>query len=459
MRYIVFEDKAWSNFLPFTYTRFTGDLRVGVLKLRQRLGKYFGFEPNRIIVREDLEALYKQRHADWHINNFSAGEYVFINSRLNLECLHASPTVQSIVSIDNTERTSAFPTVLINEIKNLRVGQKLISLSPTPENPPLNCQSGRLTLRVNGGNETVLAFKIKLEKSIKCNSEKLHDLYDSLETVFSESKNPLWNHTWEFLAANGNLIREDFQLVFYEEDNFMEIDPGVVALNPYDIWIGEGSTLKHGVILDASQGPIIIDENVTIMHNSVILGPAYIGKNSLIKIGAKIYGDTSIGPNCKIGGEVSGSIFQAYSNKQHEGFIGNSFIGEWINIGADTNNSDLKNTYKPVKVWFYPKKSKISTEKLFVGAFIGDHSKIGINCSINTGAVIGFGVNIYGSDLINDFIPSFSWGEAKSLIVYHFDKFIETAANVKIRRNEDLVKEEIALIKKIYENIKYYEDK
>jgi len=270
--------------------------------------------------------------------------------------------------------------------------------------------------------------------------------------------NRLWNYTWEFLHNNGEMIKADYELVFYEEDNYIEIDPGVVGINPYDIWIGEGATLKHGVILDASEGAVIIDENATIMHNAVIVGPVYIGKNSLIKIGAKIYPNTSIGAFSKVGGEVSDTIIQAYSNKQHDGFLGKSYIGEWVNIGANTNNSDLKNTYKPVDVWFYPDKSKLSTDSLFVGCFIGDHSKIGINCSINTGTVIGYGTNLYGKDLIKEFVPSFSWGEADELVDYKFDKFIETAKSVKARRDEDLTNEEIDLIKNIYENKKLYEE-
>ncbi|MCL2064111.1 MAG: hypothetical protein FWG98_07025 [Candidatus Cloacimonetes bacterium] len=414
--YIIFEDNCWNNFLPFTFTRFTGDIRAGVLKLRQRLGIYFDFEPKKIVIREDLSELYKKRHDDWEINNFPKGEYIFINSRLKVN------------------------EQIKNEIINLKFGQKLVF------------------------ENDILAFSLKFDQDFSCSTENINGLHVSLEKVVSNSSgmysqknndiinssSPLWNFTWEFLLENGNLIKDDFQQIFYEEDNFMEIDPGVIALNPYDIWIGENTIIKHGVLLDASEGPVIIDENVTILHNTVIIGPVYIGKNSLIKIGAKIYGNTSIGPFCKVGGEVSGCIFQAYSNKQHDGYLGQSFIGEWVNIGADTNNSDLKNTYKPVKVWFYPQKKKISTDCLFIGVFIGDHSKIGINCSINTGAMIGFGVNLYGSDMISDFIPSFSWGEAKNLALYQIDKFLETASTVKKRRNEDLKIEEINLINKIY---------
>ena len=403
MKYVIFEDNSWENFLPFTYTRIIGDMRVGVLKLRQRIGLYFDFEPKNVVIRENLVSLYKIRHKDWQINSFPKGEYCFINSRLRInEDLKA-------------------------QIDELKFGEKLAF-----------------------GN-AVLAFKVVFEGDMCVCTENLDSFIPCNDSENSLKGGELWSYAWELIHANGDMIREDYEIVFYEEDNFIEIDPGIVGINPYDIWIGEGAILKHGVILDATNGPVIIDENATIMHNAVIVGPAYVGKNSQIKIGAKVYPNTSIGAYCKVGGEVEDTIFQAYSNKQHDGFLGHSYIGEWVNIGADTNNSDLKNTYKPVKVWFYPDKSKRSTDSMFVGCFIGDHSKIGINCSINTGAMIGFGANLYGRDLISDFIPSFSWGEAHNLLSYQFEKFIETVSTVKTRRNEELIDEEIELMKKIYE--------
>ena len=403
MNYFIFEDNQWKNFLPFTYTRFTGDMRVGILKLRQRIGLYFGFEPENIIIREDLQDLYTQRHPDWAINKLSAGEYTFINSRVRI----------------NNE--------LKEKIITLNLGEKLVL------------------------EDTVLAFKVKIEMDGIFTAETLPELYKALQTVVYQGFSDIWNHTWDFIVENGNVIKEDFKLVFSDEDNLTEIDPGVTAINPYDIWIGENAVLNHGVILDATNGPIVIDENATVMHNTVILGPAYIGKNSVVRIGTKVYQNTTIGPFSKVGGELHDTIIQAYSNKQHDGFLGNCYVGEWVNIGADTNNSDLKNTYKPVKVWFYPDKAKKSTENLFIGSFIGDHTNIGINCSLNTGVVLGFGVNIYGSDLISDFIPSFMWGEAKNMVEYKPEKFLETAKCVKSRRKEELSDKETELIKKIKE--------
>jgi UDP-N-acetylglucosamine diphosphorylase/glucosamine-1-phosphate N-acetyltransferase len=298
-------------------------------------------------------------------------------------------------------------------------------------------------------NNDVVAIRLKFNEDFELNYNSIKELINGLNIYQITSNEPLYEYTWDLINDNEELINIDYQQIFKDDDNFCEIEPGVVSLNPYDIWIGENAKLGQNVILDATEGPVIIDENAHIMHNSVIMGPVYIGKNAIIKIGAKIYQNTSIGPFCKIGGEVSNTIIQGYTNKQHDGFLGGSYIGEWVNIGADTNNSDLKNTYKPVKVWCYSKNKKIDTNNIFIGCFIGDHSKIGINCSINTGTIIGFGTNLYGSELIKDYIPSFSWGTANNLKTYKMTKFLETAEIVKIRRNKNLSKTEIKIIKKI----------
>ena len=225
---------------------------------------------------------------------------------------------------------------------------------------------------------------------------------------------------------------------------------GTTILNPYNIWIGKDAKIKPGVIIDASDGPVILDENALIMPNAVLVGPVYLGKNSMIKVGAKIYKGTSIGPVCKVGGEVEETIFQAYSNKQHDGFLGHSYIGEWVNIGAGTTNSDLKNNYRNVEVYFYPSGKKVDSESKFVGTFIGDHTKTGINSTINTGTVVGVGCNLFGRELIKDFIPSFRWGEGSELTEYQEDKFLETVKIVKQRRNLKLTKNE----KELYTNIR-----
>ena len=166
-----------------------------------------------------------------------------------------------------------------------------------------------------------------------------------------------------------------------------------------------------------------------------------------MKIGAKIYGGSSIGPICKVGGEIESSIFQAYSNKQHDGFLGHSYVGEWVNLGADTNNSDLKNNYKNVFQYSYETGELFDSGTQFMGCLIADHVKIGINCSLNTGLVIGLGANIYGNKLFSGFVPDFSWGEADSLNTYRIDEFLDTAGKVKSRRRLELEQIESELLK------------
>ena len=402
MKVTIFDDEFYRNFFPITLTRSTGDLRVGILKLRQRLQSFFHTEETNVIIPEFLEEIYRERHPKWQINELSDDkETIFVNSRLRI----------------NSE--------LAEKIEELTENTCLIK------------------------NEIIIAGKMR-SKEGKISSENISEIFANCKKE-SVDNAELWNYTWEFIAENSNYIEEDFRNFFYEKDNFFETETGVTVLNPYDIWIGDGAEMKPNVVLDASEGPIVIDENAVIMANAVIIGPVYIGKKSRIKVGAKIYEGTSVGPVCKVGGEVEETIFQAYSNKQHDGFLGHSYIGEWVNLGADTNNSDLKNNYKTVKSYFYPSRKKIDTGNTFVGTVIGDHSKTGINSTINTGTVIGVGCNLFGRELIKDFIPSFSWGEGENLSEYRLDKFLETAQIVKKRRNLELTAAEKELYSKIKE--------
>jgi UDP-N-acetylglucosamine diphosphorylase/glucosamine-1-phosphate N-acetyltransferase len=295
---------------------------------------------------------------------------------------------------------------------------------------------------------TILAARL-VPKAGKISAENIPDFFKKLKKIEVEKK-CTWEYLWEFIKENAEYIKRDFRDFFYEKDNFFETEPGVTIINPYNVWIGAKADIMPGVIIDATNGPVVLDENIKIMANSVIIGPVYIGKNSTIKAGAKIYEGTSVGPVCKIGGEVEGTIFQAYTNKQHDGFLGHSYLGEWVNIGAGTNNSDLKNNYTNVMVYFYPEGNKIDSGSQFVGSFIGDHTKTGINSTINTGTIIGVGCNLFGRELITDFIPSFRWGDTSNLSEYIEDKFLETAEIVKKRRKLKLTASE----KELYRNIR-----
>ncbi|MDO9578377.1 MAG: putative sugar nucleotidyl transferase [Candidatus Cloacimonadales bacterium] len=399
MKYVIFDDQKWENFFPLTLTRSTGDLRVGILKLRQRISAYFELDKTNLIIFSSLEKIYRERHPEWIINLLSNEDTIFINSRLKVD----DELVEAINNLDEN-------TCLVHK-------------------------------------KEVLAFRTQPEVQ-KISSEEIAALPAKLEKIKWEPEST-WNYTWELIAANSKYIERDFQDFFYDKDNYFETEQGTTVINPYNVWLGEGTKLAPGVVLDATEGPIILDENVKIMPNAVLVGPVYVGKNSVIKIGAKIYEGTSVGPNCKIGGEVEETIIQAYTNKQHDGFLGHSYLGEWINIGADTNNSDLRNDYGNVSMFFYPQNKKVDTKQQSVGTVIGDHSKTGINCTINIGAVIGVDCNLFGRDLIINHVPSFRWGTMSTLIEHEIDKFCETAKAVKARRNQPFTVNE----KELYSNI------
>jgi UDP-N-acetylglucosamine diphosphorylase/glucosamine-1-phosphate N-acetyltransferase len=393
MKLVIFDDYP-IQFYPISLTRSIGDIRCGVLKLRQRLQALLFGEEEIVFIENSLVPWYQERHPDWQINTVS-GDTLFVNSRLR------------------------FSPEIIAKIKDLK------------ENQGIQEEAGVLIAFRKNIIKPVLSFSGIKEQST------------GVEMLVV--KDTLYQNMADIIMDNARMIEFDFEQFFNDTENYAETELGVTLLNPYKIWIGEGAMLKPGVVIDASAGPVIIDEKAEVMAHAVIMGPAYVGKGSRIKVGAKIYGGTSIGPVCKIGGEVEGSIIQAYSNKQHDGFLGHAFVGEWVNLGADTNNSDLKNNYKPVAFYSYAAKDKMQSGYQFLGSIIADHTKTGINCSLNTGVVIGVGCNLWGSTLISDHIPSFSWGEAGKLTPYKPDAFIETAKTVKQRRNLEMSEAEVAL--------------
>jgi len=260
------------------------------------------------------------------------------------------------------------------------------------------------------------------------------------------------NYLYDAIYANGAALREDAHLRRMHNKLLAVNDyTGVYSTNADEILLGKNVQIAPGCVLDASEGPIILDDNVKIMANAVILGPCYIGKNSIIKIGAKIYQDCSFGEWCKVGGEIENSIIQSYSNKQHEGFLGHSFLCEWVNLGADTNNSDLKNTYSNIKIRL--ENEEIDTGKMFLGLLCGDHTKTGINTMFTTGTVVGICGILVREWFLPNFIPSFSWGGGKNSPTYKVTSAIETAKIVLGRRNKELLPEEEKLIRNEYNKI------
>ena len=261
-------------------------------------------------------------------------------------------------------------------------------------------------------------------------------------------------HTWDIFQKNDAAIREDFDLL--TEDRFSQpIPKSVNVIAPENIFIEEGAKLEF-VTLNASTGPIYIGKNAEIMEGSVIRGPFALGEEAQVKLATKIYGATTVGPHCRVGGEVNNSVLFAYSNKGHDGFLGNSVLGEWCNIGADSNNSNLKNNYEEVKLWSYESERFEKTGLQFCGLMMGDHSKCGINTMFNTGTVVGVSTNIFGSGFPRNFVPSFSWGGATGFTTYITKKAFETAKIVMSRRHVDFTEEDAKILEHIFEETKKY---
>lgn len=241
--------------------------------------------------------------------------------------------------------------------------------------------------------------------------------------------------TYDIFHKNGEEIKNDFQLITKDRKSAAISETNIVIGS--DIFIEEGATIEAAV-LNCKNGPIYIGKNAEVMEGATVRGPLALCDDSTIKMGAKIYEDTTIGPSCKVGGEVSNSVFYAHSNKGHDGFLGNSVIGEWCNLGADTNSSNLKNNYAPVKLWNYTKNRFTPTGLQFCGLIMGDHSKCGINTMFNTGTVIGVSANIFGASFPRNFVPSFTWGGASGFATYAIPKAFETARIVMLRRKVEL---------------------
>ncbi len=261
-------------------------------------------------------------------------------------------------------------------------------------------------------------------------------------------------HSWDIFYNNGDAIKADFKLITKDRKS-ASIPNTVHCINKEQIFLEENVNISIGV-LNASDGPIYIGKNTEVMEGSMIRGPFAMGEYSVVKMGAKIYGSTTLGVKCKVGGEVNNVILSGYCSKGHEGYLGNAVIGEWCNIGADTNNSNLKNTYAEVKMWEYNEERFVNTGLQFCGLIMGDHSKCGINTMFNTGTVIGFSTNIYGSNFPRNFIPSFSWGGAAGFKTYNIDKAMETSGLVMTRKNEKFTSQDQKIMQHIFEVSKKY---
>lgn len=402
----IFEDVNYSRLLPLVYFRPVYDLRCGILTLREKISKQYPGVPISLHCRSYLKGLVEQQNPNLKVNEFSGKSCLFINGRII-----ADDTLKAKISLEGENK-------------------------------------------VYFKGDTCIAAKVSGSK-LDIVKHQLSDLF-SLSSFDGFDKEEIdaniISYPWNLVNANGGQIVSDFKILTKDIKGDKvkgKIYEGAYLLNRDNIYIGDGSKIKPGAVLDAEGGPIYIGNNVDVYPNSTIEGPAFIGDDSKIKVGAKIYEDTSIGPVCKVGGEVEASIIHSYSNKQHDGFLGHSYLGMWVNLGADTNNSDLKNNYSNVKVTI--NNEQIDSGSMFVGLTIGDHSKSGINTMFNTGTVVGVFSNIYGGGFPSKYIPSFSWGGSESLMTYNIEKSIEVAKRVMNRRKIEMTEIDKELLKKVFD--------
>ncbi len=294
--------------------------------------------------------------------------------------------------------------------------------------------------------EDVIAFFTK-----EAQNDISFDAYDAIE--FTQDILKIEN-TWDIFSKNAEAIQEDFALITKGKTS-QPIPASNNIIAPENIFLEEGAKLEF-TTLNASSGPIYIGKNAEIMEGAVVRGPLALCEGAGIKLSAKIYGPTTVGPYSKVGGEVNNSVIFGYSNKGHDGFLGNSVLGEWCNLGADTNNSNLKNNYAEVRLWDYQTEGFAKTGLQFCGLMMGDHSKCGINTMFNTGTVVGVSANIFGSGFPRNFVPSFSWGGSSGFTTYLTKKAFEVAKVVMARRKVEFSDQDKAILEHVFEETKKY---
>jgi UDP-N-acetylglucosamine diphosphorylase/glucosamine-1-phosphate N-acetyltransferase len=408
MQICIFEDEPYINFEPLIYSRPVYELVCGMSTLKEKIIRAF---PNVKVVlkcRSYLESFVRDENTKFKVNEFDDDDFLFVNGR--------------IVAPSN-----------LNKILSVKSKDEKVYIS----------------------NGVIVAAKVSKNRIKKMSLDRMElietKLFNELPT--EEVDVVCAEYLWDLVYLNGKEIQNDYE--FYtksKKSNSLakkKKHDGVSFVNHRKIFIGSGVEIKPGVVLDASAGPIYIDKDTTIFPNAVIQGPVYIGESSQIKSCAAIYPNVSVGKVCKVGGEVEDSIILPYSNKQHPGFLGHSYMGSWINIGADTNCSDLQNNYGTIKVQINGR--HIDSGKQFVGLMMGDHSKTAINTMFNTGTVVGFSCNVYGAGFPPKYIPSFSWGGSDSVREYKFSKAIETAKAVFARRKKEFTKEDEKSFEEIFE--------
>jgi len=394
MNYILFDDNTWDQMLPLTFTRPVSEIRLGIMTLKNKWEKYLD-SPCSYFTKEHLREKFPIEIED---------DNILINSAL-------IPTAE-----------------LLSEIDILEMGQVLVC------------------------NDIICALRVDKKNTQNFDPEKCC-LGNTIQTISECMK---ISHPWDIFTMNGEAIDVDFKMLTKGRKSQL-ISKTNTVLGNNDIFLERGAVVEC-VTLNTTNGPIYIGKNAEVMENSAIRGPFALCNHSSVKMGAKIYGPTTVGPHSRVGGELNNVVIFGYSNKGHDGFLGNSVIGEWCNLGADTNNSNLKNNYAEVKLWSYVENRFVKTGLQFCGLIMGDHSKCGINTMFNTGTVVGVSANIFGDGFPRNFIPSFAWGGSHGFTETKLDKAFETAELAMSRRDIPFDEKEKNLMTAVFEMTKKYRE-
>lgn len=392
MSILFFDDSSRESLLPLSFTRPVADFRIGILSIAEKWAKRFSITSYSFVTEEYLQEKFPQK---------VSAENLFING-----------------SICPDEE-------LVKAIARLQLGEALVS------------------------NSQLIAVKLSEKDAQNFN-------YSNFSSNLSKEYQGSFikiNHPEDLFSYNDAELRKDFTLLTAGRTSANISATNTILGNNF--FAEEGATAECATF-NTLEGPIYLGKNSQIWEGSHIRGPFALGEHSQVKMGAKIYGATTIGPHCRVGGEVSNSILFAYSSKGHEGFLGNSVLGEWCNIGADTNNSNLKNNYTEVRLWDYTTQSFRKTGLQFCGLIMADHAKCGINTMFNTGTVVGVSANVFGAGYPRNFVPDFAWGGAQGLEVYPLNKVFETAERVYERRNRVFDAVEKHILTHIFEQTQAY---
>ncbi len=406
----IFEDSAYTNLLPLVYTRPVYRLRCGIMNPEEKILLGYPEASVSLFCREYLSDISRER---------AGGEFIQLGSE-----------PFGINTLDEKAESYLF------------INGRVLNWEPVPLEGPEE-------VGLAGGTTVYVRLSTKQYSTLSPKDFLEGKVLSKLSGVAEKEVRPtLINYYWDIIKHNKEEIKKDWERLRGQRGIGGKIYEMVALLNPANIFVGEGSKLKPCCVLDAENGPIYIAEEVLIEPNSTIIGPAYIGKGSVLRPSTRLREGSNIGEQCRTGGEISNSILHSYSNKQHDGFLGDSYVGSWVNLGAGTTNSNLKNTYGTIRVQFGDK--TVDSGEIFLGVAVGDHTRVGIDSGFTAGSIAGFCANVIGRGPIPKFIPSFSWC-AEKIQTYNLENAIEVTRRTMARRGKTLSEAEETLFQKIHE--------